>query len=118
MLRAQRADISTCVLEGSEVNLLAAIEIHAVNVEIFVTAIVLRIQQVFAVEGESEIAHAALAVVGDDFRLIWVFARSYEHVEHALVRRNIAEPVPVRADMSGRALRVAEQDVARNQRRW
>ena len=100
MLRRQARQIGARVLERRDVGLLVRRQIDAVDVEILVAAFVLRIQHVFAVEGESETAHAAFAVVRDHLGLIGMFARRDENVEHAFVRRDIAEPFSVGTDFA------------------
>ena len=117
MFRRQRGEIGARVLERRDVGRLVAGQIDAVEVEILVAAFVLRIQHVFAVVGEREAAHAAFAVVRDHFRLVRMFARRDEDVEHAVVRRDVAEPFAVGTDFAGSLLRIAEQHVPRNDRR-
>ena len=94
-----------------------ALEVHRVDVPVLVAADVLQVEQVLAVLGPEVDADAAVGVVGD-LGVVGLADRPHPHVEHALVGRcQVRQARPVRRDARGGLLGVADQHLARDQRR-
>ena len=110
-----RDDLRLHLLERGQVARLAAGGRHRVHVPVLVAALVLDVDDVLAVLGPEVLADAAQLVGGDD-RVILLADGLDEDVEHALVRRQVGQPLAV-GRQPGRGLdRVAEQHLARDER--
>ena len=97
--------------------LLAAGQVDCEDLEVLVAAHVLGVQHVVAGIGEAETADAAQGVVGDRLGAVGRIGGRHVHVEHAIARRDVAQPLAVGADAAQGALGIAEQHAARDQRR-
>src|SRR3546814_8289740 len=99
----------------SEVAALAAGQIHGVEVEVLVAAVVAQVQQGVGPVRPEVVADAARLVVGDRTRAGDVVGWCDPDVEHAVDRRDPAQVLAVGADLHVGALGIAEQRVARDQ---
>src|SRR5208283_1399893 len=87
-----------------------------IDAPVFVTILILRVEDVLRVVLPEEIADAALAVIGND-TVVGFAEGSNPDVEHTLIGGEVGKHGTVGRDFGRSALRVAEEDVSRNQRR-
>src|SRR5690606_20914388 len=109
-LFAHRVDLGRHLGNGREVFGLAAGQVDAVDVPIFVAAGVLNVQHVLTVVGPEVSANAAVLVVGD-----WLGGRRIvdgpdKDVQHAVARGEVADLAAIGTDACRGLVGIAEQD--------
>ena len=116
-LFAHAVDRGVHLFQRREVDGLERGDVGGVDVPVFVAAFVLRVEDVLAVVGPAVAADVAGLVVGHLLGGGEVVDRRDPHVEDAVDRREVAEPLAVGADAGGRALGIAKQNAAGDQLR-
>ena len=104
--------------EGRQVpGLTVAVDVvDGVDAPVLVALLVLDVEEVTVVVGPEEAPDAALAVMGDGPSRLDVVQGGQEDIEDPVVGRNPSHQGAVGRDPGAEALRIAEQDPARDER--
>ena len=102
---------------GVNSRVLLVAELRGEEVEVLVAADVLQIEQVLVVVGPEVLADAAFLVLGDGSIVVLPIVRTQTCSTFFVVRRKVGQVLAVGRDLRAGLLRIAEEHVARNQRR-
>ena len=108
-------ELDARILEIGQRRLGAGFQVHAVEQEVLVPALVLDVEQALAVGRPEILADRAVACLGHDLRIVEIVGRSHPDVEHAVRRREPGNPFAIGADLACGFGRIAEQRFARDQ---
>ena len=117
MLRAYLLNLGPHPFDRGQVPDLAGVEVDSVDMPVLVAVAVLQVDDPGAGVGPGVHADTPAGVPGDGAGFGRSLRRSRPDVEHAVDRGKPAQPGAVRADLRRRLVRVAEENLPRNQRR-
>ena len=86
-------------------------QIDAVDVVVFVSALVLHVEDMPTGERPEIHVNPAIGVVGDRFRGVGVVRRTHPDIQYPIDRRQVGDLLTIRAQLQGGFVRVTEEDM-------